>query len=154
MIDYQPSEYRHYFDLAFPPDTPYTTGFELRHMAINPVPPPTLDIILVTGAKTASAKAICERFAQDFHFCHIDVDEYLRSLADQGDDARPALGVLHPSALKQMLEAGKDVPTFFLLPILRYQIDREVERSGQTRFIISGLEEDAETAMKLAQKVS
>ncbi|KAK4542070.1 hypothetical protein LTR36_007101 [Oleoguttula mirabilis] len=145
-----PSEYEENFSRAFPKGTPYSTGFELRNSGL---PLPHLDIVLVTGDTTTATQSMCERFAQEFRFRHIHIREYLRSLADQGEDAGRALGSLHPLALKGILHSKKDVPAFFLLQILRYMIDEEVKR-GQTRFMISGLDEDAETAMVFAEKIA
>lgn len=152
----QRSAYRDSFRNVFGPDVPFTTGFELSNTAIDPEPSPDLNVILVTGATITIAQRVCERFAQDFEFCYIDVHAYLQCLAEKPEEeARKALGSLHPLSLKRMLEEkGKFVPAFFLLEILRRKIDAEVDRSRQTKFLISGMDEDAETAMRFAEKVS
>ncbi|KAK5122500.1 hypothetical protein LTR85_004084 [Meristemomyces frigidus] len=138
------TKYHDNFSCAFPKGTQYSAGFELGKSAS---PPPKLDVILVTGNTNTTTQSICAQFGQEFGFYHIDTQEYLRVLAEQGENARPAaLGLLHPLALKQFLDAEQNVPAFFLLIVERV-------KQGQTRFMISGLDEDAETAIVFAEKI-
>lgn len=152
------SRYHDLLKAGFGEGMPLTTGFGLDHITINPQPTPEVNVILVTGNTTAATQNICNRFASDFNYHHINVPTYLHLLASQGAAAKAALTPLHPSVLSGMLEVsekgkGVDVPASFLLQIPRYKTDEEV-RAGQTRFMISGLDEDAETAMRFAEKVS
>ena len=151
------SQYEKNFRNVFGSDVPFASGFELSNVAHNPEPAPEVNVILVTGTTTSTAQGVCERFVNDFHFYHIDVPSYLQCLAEKPEkEARRALGSLHPISLKRMLQEQpeKPVPSFFLMEILRCKFDEEVDRTGQTRFMISGLDEDAATAMRFAEKVT
>ncbi|KAI7377822.1 hypothetical protein KC336_g19485, partial [Hortaea werneckii] len=130
-------------------------GFELtrRLVAANDCSPPELEVIFITGNDSITTNNTIDRFAHAFGFSHICVPEYLRTLSPKEDETREALGSLHPTSLKHMLAAGEKVPTYFVLQILERYIHRNVQ-AGQTRFLISGLDGDAETAAKFPREIA
>ena len=129
-------------------------GFELtrRLVAVNDCPPTELEVVFVTGNDSRTTHQTIDRFANTFGFSHIYVQEYLCVLATKHDEIPEAIGSLHPTSLKHMLAAGEKVPTYFVLQILERCIQRHVQ-AGQTKFLISGLDGDVETAAKFPKKV-
>ncbi|KAI7240140.1 hypothetical protein KC330_g1390 [Hortaea werneckii] len=130
-------------------------GFELtRHLvAVDDCRPTELEVVFVTGNDSSTAHQTVDRFAHAFGFSHIYVQEHLCALATKHDEISEALGSLHPTSLKQMLAAGEKVPTYLLLQILERHIHRNVQ-AGQTKFLISGLDGDAETAANFPRKIA
>lgn len=147
---HESTEYHNNFSRAFPEATPHSTSFELRQ---SDPPPPELEVILVTGNTNSTTQSICARFAKDFGFYHIDVPRRLRDLAEDDAFNEPVIGSLHPLGLRHYIATGKNVPAFFVLQFLHYGVDDGVKR-GRTKFMYSGLDEDAETAMGFSKKVS
>lgn len=121
--------------------------FELRNIIINPKAGPTIDFILVVGIQAPGVPQVCAQFAQDFNLFYFDILKYLKDLCDTPKHDQEAYGHLHPSAfgdrfckrLKDTAFIQSSAFTFFLLPIIKYRIDREVAK-GWTGFVISGLE--------------
>ncbi|KAI7307136.1 hypothetical protein KC315_g13890 [Hortaea werneckii] len=130
-------------------------GFELtrRLAAVDDCEPTELEIVLVTGNDSSTTHQTVDRFAHAFGFSHIYVQEYLCALATKHDEIPEALGSLHPTSLKHMLAAGEKVPAYLLLQILERYIRRHVQ-AGQTKFLISGLDGDAETAANFPRKIT
>ncbi|KAI7086378.1 hypothetical protein KC356_g5051 [Hortaea werneckii] len=130
-------------------------GFELtrRLVTANDCPPPELEVVFITGNESITTNNNIDRFAHAFGFSHICLPEYLRTLATKDDKTRDALGSLHPTSLKHLLAAGEKVPTYFVLQILGRYIHRDVQ-AGQTKFLISGLDGDAETAAKFPREIA
>ncbi|RMZ16589.1 hypothetical protein D0860_00978 [Hortaea werneckii] len=130
-------------------------GFELprRLMVTNDCPPPELEKVFITGNDSITTHSTIDRFAHAFGFSHIYVPEYLRTLAKNRDGTREELGSLHPTSLKRLLVTGEKVPTYFVLQILKHCIRRHVQ-AGQTKFLISGLDGDAETAAKFPREIA
>ncbi|RMY97616.1 hypothetical protein D0862_07980 [Hortaea werneckii] len=129
-------------------------GFELtrRLVAANDSRPTELEVVFITGNDSTTTHQTIDRFARDFGFSHIYVQEYLRILATKHEEIPEALGPLHPISLKHILAADEKVPAYLLLQILERYIHRHVQ-AGHTRFLISGLDGDAETAAKFPRKV-
>lgn len=130
-------------------------GFELtrRLVVSNDCPPPEIEVVFITGNDSITTHGTIDRFAHVFGFSHIHVPGYLRTLAAKHDGTKEALGSLHPTSLQHMLAAGEKMPTYFVLQILERCIHRHVG-AGQTKFLISGLDGDAETAAKFPREVS
>ncbi|KAI7279307.1 hypothetical protein KC345_g5442 [Hortaea werneckii] len=130
-------------------------GFELtrRLVATNDCPRPELEVVFITGNDSITTHSTIDRFAHALGFSHIYVPEYLRTLATNRDGTREALGSLHPTSMKHMLATGEKVPTYFVLQILGRCIHNHVE-AGQTKFLISGLDGDAETAAKFPREIA
>ncbi|KAI7179963.1 hypothetical protein D0869_12327 [Hortaea werneckii] len=130
-------------------------GFELtrRLAAVDDCQPTELEVVFVTGNDSSTTHQTVDRFAHAFGFSHIYVQEYLCALATKHDGIPEALGSLHPTSLKHMLAAGEKVPAYLLLQILERYIHRHVQ-AGQTKFLISGLDGDAETAANFPRKIT
>ncbi|RMX74697.1 hypothetical protein D0869_12346 [Hortaea werneckii] len=128
-------------------------GFELtrRLVAVDGCLPTELEVVFVTGNDSSTTHQTIDRFAHAFGFSHIYVQEYLCALATKNDEILEALGSLHPTSLKHMLAVGEKVPTYLLVQILERYIHYHVE-AGQTKFLISGLDGDAETAANFPRK--
>ncbi|KAI6892994.1 hypothetical protein KC318_g12868 [Hortaea werneckii] len=130
-------------------------GFELlrRLVAASDSQPTELEVVFITGNDSSTTSQTIDRFAHAFGFSHIYVQEYLCALATKHDEIPEALGSLHPTSLKHMLAAGEKVPTYLLLQILERYIHRHVQ-AGQTKFLISGLDGDVETAANFPRKIA
>ena len=134
--------------------------FELRKITVNPQPPPATSFVFVTGIQLPGAPEACRRFATDFHFYYLDIQDYLRDLCDISSHDREAHGHLHTSAYEARFFDGLrdeefvESPTFafFLLPTLRWKIEREVGM-GWSRFLIVGLERWLRVAREFISRV-
>ncbi|KAI6870968.1 hypothetical protein KC343_g13203 [Hortaea werneckii] len=130
-------------------------GFELtrRLAAASDCPPQELEVVFITGNDSITTHNTIDRFAHAFGFSHIHVPGYLCTVAAKHDGTRETLGSLHPASLQHMLAAGEKVPTYFVLQILERCIHHHVQ-AGQTKFLISGLDGDAETAAKFPREIA
>lgn len=107
---------------------------ELRNITLDPRHGPALDFLLVTGTNLPGAHEICQRLARDFGMYFLDTSEYIDDLRDIGKHDRAVYGHVHPSAFrKRFYDRLTDATfvdstafTFFLLAMLKYQIDLEI----------------------------
>ena len=133
---------------------PRNNHYELRNVVINPTPPPpTIDVVLVTGDTDSQLiVSTCERFAKDFGFYYLSVPDYLDTLRLSATERPKALGLVHPDALREIVQSGDAIPGYFLPRILRHKIDGEVMK-GCTKFIILGLGKDHDAVMTFMEDV-
>lgn len=134
---------------------------ELRHLSLDPRPPPAVSFILTTGTHHPGTSAVTARFAKDFSLYHLDITTYLSSLRDTSAHPRAAYGHIHPSVYAERFGdrlgdadfTCSRVFAFFLVAILRWKIGVEVER-GWEGFVVAGLEGWLRGCREFAREVS
>lgn len=120
--------------------------FELRKITINPQPPPAASFVFITDIEHPGAPEVCQRFAKDFDFYYLDIQDCLHDLCGISKHEPAAYVHLHTSVYEARFlkglhdEASVETPAFafFLLPILRWKIEREVGK-GWSRFLFIGV---------------
>lgn len=154
-------DYAYEYDYVYDSDQDNPNeDFELRKITINLQPPPATSFVFVTGIQHPGAPEARQRFAKDFGFYYLDIQDYLHDLCDTSRHDREAYGHLHTSAYETRFfnglhdEGFVESPTFafFLLPILRWKIEQEVGK-GWSNFLIIGLEGWLRVARNFMSKV-